>query len=192
MKKSELRKQYNKKRQALSSDTVENLSLKIANRALELPIWDRSTYSLFLSITPKKEVDTEFLLNILQGKDKNVTLSKSDFKTHEMIHYLLTDNTRIAINPLGIPEPSAGFEIKPEKIDVVFIPLLAFDEKGNRIGYGKGFYDRFLAQCRPQTLKIGLSFFRAEKTILPATPTDIALDYCITPERTYDFSKAGE
>ena len=188
MKKSELRKQYNKKRQALSSDTVENLSLKIANRALELPIWDRSTYSLFLSITPKKEVDTEFLLNILQGKDKNVTLSKSDFKTHEMIHYLLTDNTVIKTNSYGIPEPQGGIEVQLNQIEVVFIPLLVYDYKGNRIGYGKGFYDRFLAQCNPSTIKIGLSFYLPEDEVISdLNPSDIPLDYCVTPGSVLKF-----
>jgi 5-formyltetrahydrofolate cyclo-ligase len=48
---------------------------------------------------------------------------------------------------------------------VVFVPLLAFDKKGNRVGYGKGFYDAFLSKCKPETIKIGLSFFEAEETI---------------------------
>jgi 5-formyltetrahydrofolate cyclo-ligase len=76
-------------------------------------------------------------------------------------------------------------------LDVVFIPLLAFDEKGNRVGYGKGFYDRFLAKCRPETVKIGLSFFEATPEITDVSPDDIRLDWCVTPEKVYSFSAAA-
>lgn len=188
MTKPELRKHYKERRKALSLDEIESQSLEIANNSLALPIWNKTTYSLFLSITRQKEVNTEFLLHILQGKDKNIALSKSNFSTYEMKHMLLTDSTKIKINSFGIPEPEDGFEIYPSQIDVVFIPLLAFDTNGNRIGYGKGFYDRFLEQCKENTVKIGLSFFDAESNLIPIEATDIAMDYCVTPQKNYRFS----
>ena len=104
-----------------------------------------------------------------------------------MINYLLTDNTVIKKSAWGIPEPVDGIEIDDRKIDVVFVPLLAFDKQGNRVGYGKGFYDNFLANCKPETLKIGLSFFEAENEILGIYEGDIKLDYCVTPKRIYKF-----
>ena len=107
-----------------------------------------------------------------------------------MQHFLLTDQTRFQKNALGIPEPVSGIEIEALKIDVVFVPLLAFDNKGNRVGYGKGYYDRFLARCKPDCIKIGLSFFEEEQDSFIIEPTDIPLDYCVTPEQLYDFSKA--
>ena len=61
------------------------------------------------------------------------------------------------------------------------------DEKGNRIGYGKGFYDTFLARCRPDTIKIGLSFFKPETRIDGVFKGDIPLNYCVTPEKVYTF-----
>ena len=70
---------------------------------------------------------------------------------------------------------------------MIFVPLLAFDVAGHRTGYGKGFYDRFLAQCRPDVIKIGLSFFEAEGKISDVSTTDIVLDYCITPDKVYTF-----
>ena len=103
-----------------------------------------------------------------------------------MIHYLLTDNTTLRKNEYNIPEPVDGMTITSQLINVVFIPLLAFDTKGNRIGYGKGFYDRFLSECKPETLKIGLSFFEAEEEI-EATINDIKLDYCSTPNKVFQF-----
>ncbi len=70
---------------------------------------------------------------------------------------------------------------------MVFVPLLAFDEKGHRVGYGKGFYDKFLSECKPEVLKIGLSFFESETLISDVLTTDIQLDLCVTPSKIYNF-----
>jgi 5-formyltetrahydrofolate cyclo-ligase len=187
MNKKELRQKYKNARQQLSDDKIEDLSLAIANRLLELTIWNSTYYHLFLSIKEQKEVDTEFILQILAGKDKEIVVSKSNFETRKMTHFLLTDNTKFIKNKYGIPEPNNGLEVPVNKIDVVFVPLLAFDKKGNRVGYGKGFYDIFLSECKPKTIKIGVSFFEPEETIQDVFENDIALDYCITPETIYTF-----
>ena len=67
------------------------------------------------------------------------------------------------------------------------MPLLAFDKKGNRVGYGKGFYDQFLSKCHPETIKIGVSFFESETLFSDTLSTDIQLDYCVTPTKVYNF-----
>lgn len=188
MNKKEIRLQYKKLREKITPEEIEEWSLEIANNLLKMPIWEHSYYHLFLSISDKREVDTQAILHILQGKDKNVVLSKSDFTSGTLHNYLLTDSTVIRKNSWGIPEPVDGIEIPPSKIEVVFIPLLAFDEKGNRIGYGKGFYDRFLSDCTGKVVKVGLSFFEAEKGLIKATPLDVPLDYCVTPKKIYDFN----
>lgn len=185
--KNKLRQLYKKKRIQLEIEQIEDFSLAIANQSLKLPIWEDSTYSIFLSIQEKKEINTDYILHILQGKDKNIAVSKSNLSNYTMKHFLLTDNTKIQVSSWGIPEPVDGIEIPETKIDVVFIPLLAFDLQGNRVGYGKGFYDRFLAACRPDVIKVGLSFFEAEENIIPGHENDIALDYCITPKKIYKF-----
>lgn len=187
MNKLELRKKYKALRSALSEDELEDLSLSISNQLLKLHIWDYSFYHIFLSITELKEINTDYILNILSGKDKNTLISKSNFETGNMHSFLLTDNTVIKKNSYNIPEPVDGIAIENNKTEVVFIPLLAFDEKGNRVGYGKGFYDRFLAQCEPETVKIGLSFFEAETERIETLETDVKLDYCVTPTKTYTF-----
>ncbi len=171
----------------LTADEVEEGSLEIANNLLNLPIWGKEYFHLFLSISEKREVDTQGILHILQGKDKHVVLSKADFDSGTLSNYLLTDSTVIKVNDWGIPEPVEGIEIKASSIDVVFIPLLVYDERGNRIGYGKGFYDRFLSRCRPDVVKVGLSFFSAEEEILDVDEHDVPLDYCVTPEKIYNF-----
>ncbi|WP_299366022.1 5-formyltetrahydrofolate cyclo-ligase [Winogradskyella sp.] len=187
MTKSELRKKYKSLRKEMPLDRIEDNSLAIANQLLQLRIWDKEFYHLFLTIEEQKEINTEYILNILAGKDKNVVISKSNFEDFSMTHYLLTDGTRITKNAYNIPEPIDGIEIKPSQIDVVFIPLLTFDQRGNRIGYGKGFYDRFLAQCNPETIKIGLSFFEAEEEYFETSEDDIKLDYCVTPHQVFHF-----
>ena len=186
--KSELRHLYKKCRQQLSTERIDEQSLAIANQLLQLDIWNHSFYHIFLSITEHKEVDTDYILNILSGKDKNIIISKSDFNTLRMTHFLLTDNTVIKKNEWNIPEPVDGIEIASNKIDVVFVPLLAFDKQGNRVGYGKGFYDTFLSECKPKTIKVGLSFFEAEENIDDVFETDIKLDYCVTPNNIYHFT----
>ena len=184
--KAEFRKKYKKLRKQLTSEEREEASLQIANRLLSLDIWQHEFYHIFLPILKMGEINTEYILNILSGKDKNVVLSKSDFEELSMTHYLLTDNLVIKPNEWGIPEPKNGLQVDPKQLDVVFIPLLAYDETGNRLGYGKGFYDRFLADCRPNILKIGLSYFDPEKAI-PHNVNDIQLSHCITPSKSFTF-----
>ena len=189
MTKSELRKKYKTLRNTLSTAQIDDLSMSVANQLLKLAVWEFSFYHIFLAIEEKKEVNTDYILNILSGKDKNIVISKSDFKTGLMMHYLLTDNTKIKKNSYNIHEPVDGIEISNDKIEVVFIPLLAFDKHGNRVGYGKGYYDRFLADCKPETIKIGLSFFEAEIEIIDVFESDVKLDYCVTPENIYNFKR---
>ncbi|MDB4605121.1 5-formyltetrahydrofolate cyclo-ligase [Flavobacteriaceae bacterium] len=187
MNKKQLRTLYLKKRTEFSEKDIEEKSQAIANQLLQCPIWEVTYYSLFLPIRSKYEIDTEYILALLQGKDKEVCLPKmtSDI---EMTHFLLTDNTLIKQNTWGVPEPQNGLPVPNSEIDVVFIPLLAYDKKGHRVGYGKGFYDRFLSKCRPETIKVGLSFFGPETLVESLDPTDIPLDFCVTPHQVHEFS----
>ncbi len=187
MDKTSLRSKYKSLRANLSEEVIERQSLAIANRLLDLDVWNKTYYHVFLTIEEKKEIDTLFILHILAGKDKEIVVSKSDFESMSMTHFLVTDNTKFKKNSYNIPEPVAGLEVPVAKIDVVLVPLLAFDKLGNRVGYGKGFYDKFLRECKPETIKIGLSFFEAETEIDDVTKEDIKLDYCVTPERIYKF-----
>ena len=157
----------------------------MANNSLELPIWNFDYYHIFLPIRDKKEIDTSFLLSILQGRDKHVILPKME--GDDLTHFLLTDNTILKTNQWNVPEPVDGISVESSKIEVVFVPLLAFDKYGNRVGYGKGFYDRFLKQCKKDVVKIGLSLFEAEEEIEDVFENDIPLDYCITPNKIYEF-----
>jgi 5-formyltetrahydrofolate cyclo-ligase len=187
MNKKEARKKSKEERQKLSFEQVDEKSLAIANQLVQMDIWNKNYYHLFLPIEEQKEVNSEYILNILQAKDKEIVISKSDFATTSMTHYLLTDNTKIKKNVYNIPEPINGLLVPSEMIDVVFVPLLAYDKLGNRVGYGKGFYDKFLSECKPDVIKIGLSFFEPEDLIDDVFENDVKLDFCVTSERVIYF-----
>lgn len=187
MLKQALRIHYKTLRKQLSENQLEEMSLAVANNVLTLPVWEKTYFHIFLPIEAHNEVNTEFILHLLSGKDKEIVISKSDFKTRNMTHFLLTDNTKIKKNEYNIPEPVDGIEVPAKKIEVVFIPLLAYDKLGNRVGYGKGFYDKFLSECQTETIKIGLSFFEPEEQITDVFETDVKLDYCVTPNAVFKF-----
>ena len=185
MDKKTIRFLYKKKRAELDSLKIEDLSIEIANQILILPIWDFEYFHVFMGVEKIKEINTNHIISVLQGRDKNIIIPKVISNTR-LAHYLLNDATKLKINHWNVLEPINGIEVEEKKIQVVFIPLLAYDCFGNRLGYGKGYYDRFLAKCGDQCLKIGLSFFPPEKKILTTT-LDIKLNYCVTPKKIHNF-----
>src|SRR4051812_10958659 len=114
--KKELRLHYKNLRKGLSPDEIEEKSLAVANELLQLPIWDKTYYHVFLPIEEQKEVNTEYVLHLLSGKDKEIVISKSDFETRKMSHFLLTDSTKIKKNEYNIPEPVNGLPVSSETI----------------------------------------------------------------------------
>jgi len=90
-------------------------------------------------------------------------------------------------NSWKIPEPAGSEIVAPEALDLVIVPLLCFDARGHRVGYGKGFYDRFLRKCRPDCIKAGLSFFPPIDSIDDVYDDDVPLNACITPTETFRF-----
>ena len=186
MLKGELRKVYKLKRSSLTN--TEILSLEIANKTLEIDIWDLQNYHVFFPIEKHKEIDSKLIIQIAQGKDKNVILPKLNLESKTIDSFLLTDSTPLKTNHLGITEPFNGIQINNNQIDLVFVPLLAFDNFGHRVGYGGGYYDKFLSKC-PRAIKVGLSYFDPINKIEDINSKDIKLDYCITPNKVYKFSE---
>lgn len=187
MTKQELRKAALEARTALSEEQVADLSVEIANKLLRLPIWSYKVYHLFMSIAHQKEVQTDLIITLLQAKDKVIVVPKMQPKG-ALKHYLLEDETRFEVHRFGVPEPINAEEIDATEIDVVFVPLLCFDADGNRLGYGKGYYDQFLAQTKPGALFIGLSLLDKTETALEPEAHDVRLHYAITPSTVYHFN----
>lgn len=163
------------------------MSASIASHLSLLPIWDKQTYHLFLSIREKNEPDTGPILNLLRERGKTVIVSKTHFKERRMSHYILAEDTALRIGGAGIPEPIDARPISERLIEVVFVPALAFDRSGHRIGYGYGFYDRFLSSCPPHTLKVGISFTEPQSRIDGLLPTDVPMDFAATPQGGFTF-----
>ncbi len=88
---------------------------------------------------------------------------------------------------LNIHEPDEGDPVPAIVLDMVFVPLLAFDREGYRIGYGRGFYDRYLTECRDDCIKTGFSYFEPLDCIDDRNEFDVPLDLCITPQNIYVF-----
>ena len=194
MNKTQLRKLYLEKRNLLTPDDCKVKSKFIADNFFNFPEFNLSQLlylHIYLPIIGKKEIDTFIILKELTQNFPNikVALSKSNFTDCSMRFYEYTQETKLIENAYGIPEPDAGNRIiRPDQLDLVLVPLVSVDESGNRIGYGKGFYDRFLTNCRPDCKKIGLSFEKPVPQIIP-DELDVPLDFCITPEQVYDFRK---
>ncbi|MEP6002062.1 MAG: 5-formyltetrahydrofolate cyclo-ligase, partial [Maribacter dokdonensis] len=114
MLKKDLRIKYSRLRSSLTPTEISQNSITIANSVLKLPIWDMQYFHIFLPIAQKSEIDTEGIISILLGLDKNLIVPKIISST-KLEHYLLTDNTKFTTNKLNIPEPIDGITVEPKK-----------------------------------------------------------------------------
>ncbi len=186
MLKKDLRTRFLVMRENASPSTVSKASFQISENATNLPVWHLSSFHIYLHAKQKKELETGPLITFLRKRNKRIIVPKM-YPNHRLQHFLLSEDTVLETNKWGIPEPVNSTAVSPSEIDVVFIPLLAFDRRGHRVGYGKGYYDRFLSECRKDCIKVGLSLFEAVDEITDAGEHDIPLDYCLTPEGIYEF-----
>ncbi len=191
MQKSEARKKYLSQRKSISQEAHSLKSLAIANAVLSMDVWKSNVFHVFLPIEKLMEVNTFPLINLLRARDKAVVVPRvvgtlNATESLPRMEHLLYDSAKTSTGASGICEPLGTDIIDPQIIDVVFLPLLAFDVNGNRVGYGKGFYDVFLKECRPDVIKIGLSFFEAEE-IIESNANDVAMDFCATPTKIHTF-----
>jgi 5-formyltetrahydrofolate cyclo-ligase len=143
----------------------------------------------FLPIERFNEINTHLILEKIWRDLPRIetVVPRVDLDTNEIENLKFTHETELALNNWQINEPTHNDIIEAAKIDLAIVPLLCFDERGFRVGYGKGFYDRLMARCRPDTLKIGLSYFPPVKEISDVGVYDIKLDLCLTPEDIWRF-----
>jgi len=188
MTKSECREIFSEKRKLLTEEQINFLSLQIIDRTLQNVNLSEKVISLYFPIAQKKEINTWLLFNRDTLSSVTFVSTISDFTTSLLRHIAIDHSTNFAINSWGIPEPVWGEKIKDTDIDIVIVPLLAFDFRGYRVGYGKGFYDRFLINCRKDCLFLGLSFFEPIDHISDINTYDIPLHICITPNKVWNFN----
>ncbi len=187
MTKQQLREKYLLQRKSLSKAELAEISKSITTSLFSyFDFFSKNSVHCYLSIQKQNEIDTSGIIENLKKANVKIAISKSNFDTVQLENYWLREDTKLALNKVGVPEPINAVKAE-DMYDLIITPLLIFDKEGYRIGYGKGFYDRFLATI-PNAIKVGLSCFGPIDKIPDTNKLDITLDYCITPESIYNFS----
>ena len=187
MDKEDLRREYKLKRGQLTSSEIKSYSEQIFTLIKSNFRLENKTIHIFLPISKFNEINTAAFIEFLFELKCTVATSITHFNPLGLSHCIIDENIAYETDKLGIPCPIEAVEISENKIDVVIVPLLAFDNKGARVGYGKGLYDGFLAQCNPNCIKIGVSVFEPTPSISGVTKNDVRLDYCATPNNIHTF-----
>lgn len=189
MTKSEFRKIYKQRRSEFSSAEIELLSLKILENLKKMDIWEFSVFHCFLPISSQKEVNTFPLLDYLFEQNKRVIVPKVE--SLDLINCEIQNDTEFSLGKFNTLEPKEFQLVQNQEIEVVFMPMMVCDKTGNRVGYGGGFYDRWLNQFEKAPVKIGLNFFPPVDAIQDASNWDVRLDYSVSPEEIVSFKNAG-
>ena len=186
MTKSQIRKSITEQRSQISFVELEVLSLKLLEQFKTLDFRNVTTLHIFLPIVEKKEPDTFLFIDWLQATHPEIKIivPRADFETSLMTHYVYPGRESLIKSLFNILEPS-GDELHQGEVDLVLIPMLAFDLKGFRVGYGKGFYDRFLQGIT--TRKVGICLFPPVDAIEDINEHDVKLDLCLSPHQIYMF-----
>lgn len=191
MLKANLRKIYLGKQKSFSQIESEQKSAQIAD--LFFGNFDLSRIKFlhgFLPIRKFNEIDTKLIFQKIWREFSHVEtlVPRVNFETNEIENLKFTSEIELVENQWQIHEPAHDKLVETEIIDAVLVPLLCFDVKGFRVGYGKGFYDKLLKNCRKDCLKIGLSFFPPVEKVEDAQEFDVRLNYCITPNKVFPFT----
>lgn len=193
MLKAELRRIYLARQKALSpQERVEKSGQIVENFFQNFDLSRVKFLHCFLPIEKFNEIDTNPIIERVWSEFSHIEtlVPRVNFQTSEIENLKINGKTELAQNQWHIHEPTHNELIEAEKIDLILVPLLVFDKGGYRVGYGKGFYDRLLKNCRTDCRKIGLSYFSPVESIGDAQDFDIPLNFCITPEGIFDYTRA--
>jgi 5-formyltetrahydrofolate cyclo-ligase len=189
MTKKEARALYSEKRMSLSAAERNRMDDLILIQFQHLDVEIPSLIMTYAPLESRHEFNTQLITDYCYFKNPGQLLFYPvvDAGEQTMHAVAVNDDTFFKKNKYGIDEPVEGMELFAEEIDMVLVPLLAFDKRGYRVGYGKGYYDKFLKECRDDVVKVGFSYFPPLDRIADANRHDVRLDYCITPGDTYRF-----
>jgi 5-formyltetrahydrofolate cyclo-ligase len=197
MLKVEIRKNYKEKRATLSSEEYIKLCQSVHDVLFSRIMMHRfSPIHIFLPILEKKEFNTSLIIETLR-KDFSPDIFVSKVIQDELFHAQFTSETILKTSTWGVQEPEdsheflnneAFFKKYVDEDILILVPLLAFDKNGNRVGYGKGFYDGFLKYLTPKTTVMGLSLFDAlDELISDFNVADIRMNFCVSPGKVWTF-----
>ncbi len=186
--KKEIRKWMLDRRNDLDDNQLDQMSSQIASNFFDA--FDLSTIStihVYLPIVTKVEVNTWKIINRLSKDFPNIRIVIPKTTKDLTLDSYIFVQENLKVNSWGIPEPVKGDVIDDSEIDLVLVPLLAFDKNGYRVGYGKGFYDRFLEPIKDKVLKVGISCCNEVVEFEGIDQYDVPLDYCVTPNKVWKF-----
>ncbi len=190
--KKQLRKEIIAARMSQPDDVVAEKSARIAEKVKSLPEFQEAGLVMFY-LDFRKEVATGELIKYCLEKGKRVVIPITDTKNTKLIPSELKDFPGdLTSGTWGIlePKPDRVRPVEPTEIDFVIVPGVSFDVKGNRLGYGGGFYDRFLRQTRPDTTFAALAFELQIRDNVYPEEHDYPVHYVITEERLIKCRRA--
>lgn len=186
--KASLRNQYKHRRKELSEKDRLKFDDLILIQFQKIILHDVHALLSYWPIKSHFEINALPITDYMEFRIPGLSICfpKTNFSQTALQAIEVNKDTKFEVNHAGIAEPSAGEMVLPEELDMVFVPLLAYDRKGFRVGYGKGFYDRYLQQCRHDVIKVGFSYFEPEEQIPEVNEFDIPLNLVITPQCIYE------
>ena len=190
MTKSELRKSYLERRAQLSLSDRSELSEKIAGNFFQnFDLEAVTALHCYISIEKFNEINTAPIFERIWKDFPQImtAVPRVNYRTNELESPIFGPDVELTEGRWSIPEPFHDVFVEDTAFDIVLVPLVCFDERGHRVGYGKGYYDRFLRRCREDCLKIGLSYFSPTADIADTHNADVQLNYCITPDGIFHF-----
>lgn len=201
MTKQEARKEYGRRRLALTAEARANMEVAMLSKFSSMDMGRCRTLMSYYPLPERNEFNVKKCEALMRENNDNLRIAwprlRNDLDSHNEIAsgrdmiamdaVIVHQGDPLLPNRFNIPEPTGDGIVSPEEIDLVFVPLLAFDMHGYRVGYGKGYYDRFLVQCRKDLIKAGFSYFEPIDRIDDIGEFDVPLTLCITPSRIYEF-----
>lgn len=190
MNKSELRQKFLRKRKELTRREIIDGSRRVASNFFSsFDLSEVRCIHVFLTLEDRGEVETGMIIERIWRAHPQITVvvPRVNRKEKKMECAVYDPMSRLVPNFWGIFEPLDTRVIKESAVDIVLVPLLSFDKRGHRVGYGGGYYDKFLAFCRPDCLKIGVSLFEPVDEIEGIGEYDVHIDHCVTPEKVWGF-----
>lgn len=180
--KQEIREKLLEVRSGLSTAEYRQKSAQIITRLKgEEEFKSAEVIHCYVSMNERREVNTHGLLEDLVNSEKRLVVSITNFDDGTLSHRYLESMDDLKKNKWGVLEPVKGEVASPDELDLVIVPMVGGDRKKNRIGYGKGFYDRFLQYVSCPV--IGLLFDRCLVDSVPVESFDVSLDKCITESK---------
>ncbi len=186
--KSQVRNDILTKRNALSPEAVSDAELKILDRLRHWPIYIEAE-NVMTYVDFKNEIRTRCIMEDLLSNGKKLIVPLTKKNSTDIIPVQISSFKELKAGQFGLTEPSKeSREFNSELLDLILIPGIAFDVYGNRIGFGKGYYDHFLSQIDKKVPFASLAYdFQVLNYVIPHDKHDVPMDFIITPSKTIEI-----